>query len=269
MDSARAQGDGGDESGGFPSEIALARFQRADVALLEARQLLRRVDTKFVLPFGRLPGLLDALREDYALLEAAGAPSDRYETLYFDSPAAFFFTEHLRGRRPRYKVRIRRYLRRGHAFLEVKQKTPAGRTRKWRLEVDTREDALHGELAQFVARYVPATVSARLAPRLWSRFERLQLIGLRTVERITIDWNLSFDPPGSPERRRLGPLVVAEVKQDRQRWRTPAMLALRRGRVRPLSISKYCTGVALLGLGARIHRYRPRLRALRRIAARG
>ncbi len=247
----------------------LARFERAHPDLLEARTLLRRVDTKFVLSAHAISPLFEALLESYALVEAAGAPTDRYETLYFDTPSGYFFSEHLRGRRPRYKVRIRRYLRRSRAFLEVKQKNPADRTLKWRLQVPQKTASLRGEPARFVTHHCPVVPPKRLQPVLWSRFERVQLVGMHTVERVTIDWELGFEAEQSGSMRSLGPLVVAEVKQDRQRWRTPVMLALRGHRIRPLSVSKYCTGATLLGLGARTHRYRPRLRAMRRVSEEG
>jgi hypothetical protein len=86
------------------------------------------------------------------------------------------------------------------------------------------------------------------------------------MERVTLDLRLELRA-GSRDRQ-LESIVIAEVKQDRQRWRTPVMTCLRAHHIRPLSISKYCTAAALLIEGARVNRYRPRLRELTRLVSR-
>lgn len=248
-----------------PLTRALNELPAASADLLADRALLKRVDTKFALRREQLPNLLWWLERRYAVVQAAGEPSDRYETTYFDTPEFGLLNQHLRGRRPRYKVRVRHYMGRRLSYLEVKKKTPAETTVKWRRELPFAQRELGPEELRFLGEVCPVPPGA-LSPRADTNFDRIMLVGLQTMERVTLDLGLHF--VSGDNERRLGPIVIAEVKQDRQRWRTPVMLALRAHQVRPLSISKYCAAAALLVHGARVHRYRPRLRELSRIAMR-
>jgi hypothetical protein len=244
---------------------ALEALPISSPELLADRALLKRVDTKFALRVERLPHLLSWLEGRYAVVRAANAPFDRYETTYFDTQELSFLNQHLRDRRPRYKVRIRHYQRRHLSYLELKQKTPANVTRKWRRELPFGQNTIDAEGERFLDELCPVPARA-LRPTANTNFDRIMLVGLDTMERVTLDVGLEF-VAGSAERG-LGPIVIAEVKQDRQRWRTPIMLALRAHQVRPLSVSKYCVAAALLIDGARVHRYRPRLREIHRISQR-
>lgn len=239
---------------------ALARFAPATPSLLADRALLRRIDTKFAHSSARVAAILERLTDDYAVLPAGDSLVARYETLYFDSPDFRCFTEHLRGRRPRYKVRMRHYLDRDVSYLEVKQKTNANRTVKWRRPIDFRSTTLTDEDRLFLEEHCPWAQGMQRA--LWTNFHRVTLVGLHTMERVTIDLDLSFER--GQERAALDGGVIVEVKQDRFDSRSPILLALRANEVRPLSISKYCAAATLLVPGARSHRYRPRLRALRK-----
>jgi len=233
--------------------------------LLAERALLKRVDTKFALRVEQLPDLLAWLEGRYAVVQVDGAPLDRYETSYFDTPTFTFLKQHLRGRRPRCKVRIRHYRGRRRSYLELKQKTPADTTQKWRLELEFGRNIIDDEGARFLEAHGPIDADT-LVRAADTNFDRIMLVGLQTMERVTLD--LDLDLRAGDRKRELGPIVIAEVKQDRQRWRTPVMLALRAHQIRPLSISKYCTAAALLVDGARVHRYRPRVRELHRISQR-
>ncbi|MCA9536216.1 MAG: polyphosphate polymerase domain-containing protein [Myxococcales bacterium] len=251
---------------GQPSVAAsLGQLATADLSLLGERALLKRVDTKFALSDVQLASVLASLDGRYAVARVGGAPLDRYETTYFDTPALTFLNQHLRDRRPRYKVRIRHYMGRERSYLEVKQKTSAGATRKWRRELPFGEDALSELSASFLSDVCPVD-AALLRPTACTNFDRITLVGVDTMERVTLDLRLQFMAGG--RERELGPVVIAEVKQDRQRWRSPIMLALRANHVRALSISKYCAAAALLIEGARVQRYRPRLRELQRLVSR-
>ncbi len=244
---------------------ALAKLPVSSPELLVDRALLKRVDTKFALRVEQLPNLLSWLEGRYAVVRAGDAPFDRYETTYFDTDSLTFLNQHLRGRRPRHKVRIRHYRQRRLSYLEVKQKTSAETTLKWRRELSFGDHIIDAEGVRFLEEVCPISAH-ELQPRADTNFDRIMLVGLTTMERVTLDLGLEF--VAGAQEHTLGPVVIAEVKQDRQRWRTPIMLALRAHQIRPLSISKYCAAAALLINGARVHRYRPQLRELSRIASR-
>ena len=248
-----------------PLTETLAALPTASPELLRERALLQRVDTKFAFHTAELHSLLASLTDRYALVRVGDAPLDRYETTYFDTPDFTLFHDHLRDRRPRYKVRIRHYLGRELSFLEVKRKSNADSTLKWRRQLAFGESGLSEDSAQFVNEHCPVGAGL-LRPMACTNFDRVMLIGLDTPERVTLDFHVDLIA-GSREER-LQSIVIAEVKQDRQRWRTPVMLSLRAHHVRPLSISKYCTAVALLVDEAGTNRYRARLRELSRVVSR-
>ena len=244
-----------------------SRFAPATPDLLEARALLRRVDTKFVVPVAALDALVDPIVGAYAALQVPTGVLALYQSTYFDTDDLRCFHDHRRGRRPRHKVRIRHYPDRGVSFLEVKTKRSEEVTIKRRLAVPFGDERLgereHGFLLEVLGPWAEA-----LRPQLVVRFRRLSLIGVAHQERVTIDLELSSD--GAPEvERRLGALAVVEVKQSPYSVRTPVMRSLQAIGARERSLSKYATSLALARPDLRQNRLRPELRALERMHRRG
>jgi hypothetical protein len=98
---------------------ALGRLRPVALEELQELALLRRTDVKYLLPRGALPGPLTAARDACRVLEVDGLRLQRYETLYFDTPALDLCLLHHNRARRRFKVRSRRYLESDIAFLEV------------------------------------------------------------------------------------------------------------------------------------------------------
>ena len=101
----------------------------------------------------------------------------------------------------------------------------------------------------------------RLVPRLWTSFRRITLVGRDTAERVTIDTDLRFNT-GSKERR-LDGVVIAEIKQERARRDSAIRLQLRDQGIRPLRMSKYCLGSALLDPTLKHNSFKAKLLALK------
>lgn len=243
----------------------LARFRPAGEKILLRRQLLRRIDTKFLLPVASLETVLDRLTEDYGVLRARGHMLARYESLYFDTDQLSCFHDHRRGRRPRQKVRVRHYPDRELSFLEVKTKKNELLTIKQRLERPFGECGFDREAVAFLEKHCRLRPGS-LAPQAWTNFHRLTLIGLNTNERVTLDLDLQL-VRGDTQKVLRG-VVVAEVKQSPFSARTPVMLAMRSVGLRPASASKYCAAIALTPGGpTRVNRLLPSLRAVERMAA--
>lgn len=225
-----------------PLAGAYARFAAVSHELLAERALLERTDSKFVVGERGLPRMLDQLLESYGVVLAGGSAVASYETLYFDTPELGCYRDHLRGVRPRHKVRIRRYLDRGVCFLEVKSKL--GRvTDKHRVARRFDDMSLATDDVGFVAAHCDVSADA-LVPQLWTNFSRVTLVGVRTNERITIDSDIEV--VRGDRRALLEGVVIVEVKQSPFSMFTPVMKALRAAGHRPVSASKYCTGTALL-----------------------
>ena len=94
--------------------------------------LMRRRDTKFVLPVENLKSIVELVREKYRVLEIDEQRIHLYHTLYYDTPLYDMYLNHHNRRLNRYKVRIRRYITSNISFLEVKFKNNKRETIKTR-----------------------------------------------------------------------------------------------------------------------------------------
>lgn len=240
----------------------LEQFTVVGAELLDQRKLLRRVDTKFLISVKSVDTLLSELHVDYGIVHAGKAPIASYETLYFDTPEVRCFHDHRRGRRSRYKVRVRHYIDRDVSYLEVKTKTNRDMTIKKRAQRPFGENALTDDDRQFV-RLHSGLCGETLTPQLWTNFRRISLVGLSTNERVTIDLDLTFRR--GEELRSLPGVVIVEVKQSPFRPRTPIMQVLRSLGRRPVSMSKYCTATGLTRTDVRTSRFSETFKKLERL----
>lgn len=240
----------------------LGDLQEFPVERLAERALLRRVDTKFLTSAEALPEIIPALQGQYALLPAGGEAIATYRTMYFDSWDRKFYHQHRRGRRDRFKIRIRHYLDRSVSMLEIKRKSNHGVTSKKRRSHDFADHQLSQDDLTFLASNTPCREN-EIVPQIWTDFRRITLVSLVTEERLTIDLGLEFTADNS--RYQMPGLAIIEVKQPHFQPRTTAMLALREWGIRPSRMSKYCAGQAMLFPELRQNSFRPTLRKARRL----
>jgi len=237
---------------------------------LEGAELMNRRDTKFPVMNSWIPGVLEACAPSHRVLEVAGVRAAAYRNLFFDTSDRRCWTDHVRGRGRRFKVRIRNYGEGGSTFLEIKRKTAAGRTEKerWLRQADAPWDAaLTPEERALLADRLPET--GLWSPSLRCDFTRATLVSPARGERITVDVDLRFsdarrDDAGGAARG----LAILEIKQQRVDRHSPAHLALDRHLGapvplgRPTSLSKYILGLGLRAPGLHPRTYRPVLRQL-------
>ncbi len=236
----------------------LRRFTPISLAQMHNIALLRRVDTKYVLSEAQLYQALIRLTADYDVLEIKRRRLHRYRTLYFDTPDFALYRQHHDGWRDRYKVRSRVYVDSGRAFLEVKRKTNKNVTVKNRLqtpEVVTQVDA-HGTACvnDFLHTHFPQATEA-LELQLWNSFYRITLVSKHSIERLTLDIDLSFQAGGT--HAPLPGVAIAEVKQEAFSLRSEFVGQMRALGVRSMSFSKYCIGVSLLYDQVKRNRFKP------------
>ena len=244
----------------------LARFRPTSLAELERVALLDRTDTKYLLSLSQLQEALDALRDDYRILEIDGRRAHAYRTLYFDTPEFDLFRAHHAGRAVRHKVRSRAYVDSGKAFLEVKSKNNKGRTVKHRLLTDGLVTELDPADAGFVESHAPLD-GADLEPKLGNDFTRVTLVNTDQTERLTIDLGLSFrSEDENAQGVRLPGVAIAELKQSGIDRGSPFVRHMRGRRILPASVSKYCVGVSLLHPEVRHNAFKPTLRTIEKIS---
>jgi hypothetical protein len=251
----------------MPSPIAAAAalFPAASAELMGDRQLLRRVDTKYVCTVAEAARFVDALVGHYAALPTPGGNLATYRSLYFDTPDLRCYHDHRRGKRLRQKVRIRHYPERQLSFLEVKTKMNEATTDKLRRPLTFGEEQLGPDELAYLGRLLNFDALA-LRPMLRIDFRRLSLVGLETAERVTIDCDLMARDVEGPAAWSGGDRIVVEVKQSPFCVRTPVMRALHAGHFREQSMSKYTIATALIR-DVRRNRLLPDLRAIERMSA--
>jgi hypothetical protein len=172
------------------------------------------------------------------------------------------YYDHHRGRRPRFKVRIRHHVDRQRTFLEVKRKGPDDRTTKARLDLPFLQAELGVEGRRFVEAHAPLCAGG-LVPYPSIAFLRATLVGVTADERVTFDWHLEFSH--GTRRAALRGVAIAEVKQAHCRNTSGAVEAFRAFHVREYGLSKYCLATSRLA-AVRANRFRPVLRAVEQMA---
>ena len=251
---------------GTQVDSLLAGF--APVSLTEIQELAdlqTRVDRKYVVP-ARVVAELLADQEGLRVLEIDGRRRFGYESVYFDTPSLEAYRSAAHGRRRRFKVRTRTYADSGECVVEVKVKGGRGETVKERLEYERSSAAALDPRARAFAEAVlvrarpdAQSVVEVLEPTLRTTYDRTTFVDPVAGTRLTCDSSLLCTLAGTqvlagrsvPRRgagaqgsASIGDQVVLESKSpgtatavDRWLWA--------RGH-RPVSLSKYCVGLAAL-----------------------
>ena len=223
----------------------LAGFAPITLHELDARgaTLLKRVDHKYIVERASLDDLAAALRDDFDVLEIDGRRVFNYETVYFDCPDLSAYRAHVQGRRRRFKVRSRRYVESGRHVFEVKLKGRRGFTLKRQLPIDPGDHAtLTADAERFADRVLREAYGHGLPedmqPALTMTYQRVTLAARDGSERVTFDFGLDYG-----DAALSGAHAIVETKTCGGRGRADRAL-LELG-VRPISVSKYCTGIGL------------------------
>lgn len=211
-----------------------------------AAGLQTRVDTKYLLTPEQMVAVLNQMTGQLRVLDIDGQRSFRYESVYFDTAALQTFRDHRQGRRQRFKVRTRLYENSGDCMLEVKVKNGRGSTVKHRMAYPAAQRfVLNDQGRAFIAQVLADEYGAR-APKLEAAliggYRRTTFVDLEDGARMTCDTNLNWRDEVD---RVAGPdAVLVETKSASGASRID--LALRAAGIRPVRISKYCVGTALL-----------------------
>ncbi|MDA7768175.1 polyphosphate polymerase domain-containing protein [bacterium] len=220
----------------------LDSFDPISLEQMDSVRLMNRTDTKFVFELELLGKVLNEIKEHYFVLDINGARTSAYRSLYFDTEDFEFYFEHHNGKTNRNKVRYREYIDSGLCFLEIKHKTNKGKTIKKRVKVDKIPDVINADANEFITSIIGE--EKKLVPKHWNRFNRLTLVNKKLKERLTFDININFE--GDNKTSELENMVIAEVKQEKINYASPFMRIIKKNRVRPFRISKYCMATASL-----------------------
>ena len=221
----------------------ISSFDPISLSEMDEVKLMKRTDTKFVFPLSTLHKIIPKLIEHYRVLDINGVRLNAYRSLYFDTEDFQFYHQHHNGKTNRNKVRFREYIDSGLSFLEVKRKNNKGKTVKKRIKVNGISETLDGSNKDFVSKVVGSELT--LKPQHWNKFSRITFVHKRRKERLTIDVNFRFEDTQS-SKRNLGDMVIAEVKQAKRNLSSDFIRIIKKERVHPFRISKYCMATASL-----------------------
>ncbi len=208
--------------------------------------LQTRVDKKFLLNAVEFTELMDRLGPAFRIMQIKDRRLFNYESVYFDTPDLQMFTAHKQGRRRRYKIRTRTYADTGLCMFEAKFKGLRGATVKHRIPYDLGDRDIINEQAEAFLTERLATEYHQGMPHLQavmrSDYVRGTFVNPLDEERLTCDVNLVYSQDGTTIH---GPdLFVIETKSTDGRGAADAALSAMR--IRPVGMSKYCVGIALL-----------------------
>ncbi len=228
-------------------------------------ELLNRFDTKYVIHIDRLIELLNLIKNDYRILEVSGVRLNQYKNLYFDTADYKFYLQHHNKKAGRLKVRCRSYVDSNVSFFEVKKKTNKDKTVKSRISIPDFSEKLN-ELQEQLINGISAEINCKeLIPIQRNDFYRMTLVNTRTMERATIDVDLSFYRNDNSQKIELPNLVIVEVKQDVHSGISPITRKLKEEKIYATSISKYILGEMLLNKELKRNSFKSKLLTIKKI----
>jgi len=241
----------------------LEGFEPVDLDGMADVRYMNRVDTKYVFSVSKLPLLLQNVRTLYQALEIDGQREFRYKTVYFDTPDLLFYIQHVTGKLNRTKVRIRTYETNGLTFLEVKQKSNKGRTSKSRMEKDPGGMNHVQQSHEFLTELISSS-AASLKPVINTGFTRITLVNLLKAERITIDYNITWNNLKG-NHLEMPFLAIAEIKSEKSTSLSPFFQQLKHLGVRSTGFSKYAIGMAIVNGAEKQNNLKPKFLLINRI----
>lgn len=222
---------------------------------------LTRVDRKYLVPAEEAAALLHDLGARTRVLQVEGERRFPYVSVYHDTLDLHCYRSAAQRRRRRFKVRQRCYLDSGDTFVEVKTRGARRATVKQRA-ASRRLGVLDAADRGFVrdvlgSQGIDASVR-ELRPVLTTQYVRTTLLLPEDAARLTLDTGLTWTAPdGALARTRL---VVVETKGGASA--SVADRLLRQRGHRPVRLSKFGTGLALLDDDLPAHKWHRTVRRL-------
>lgn len=233
----------------FADSLGLAELHGATLTEVDAAAALQhRVDRKYLVPLIAARCLVAALAQTHHVLDLGGRRTTGYHSMYFDTPGLSAWRAHIQGRRRRWKVRTRLYAEDRLCRAEVKTKDGRDATVKYACTIQAEDyGRLEARAATFVDNvFRSAGVSVKadlLSPAGEIRYVRAALADLHAGSRVTLDGRLTCHR-GWAAAALDHNLVLVETKGGPRP--APADRLLIKLGARPLSLSKYIVGQALL-----------------------
>lgn len=226
-------------------------------------RLMNRTDTKFLANKSLMLKFFKLSYDDYCVQEVDGNPIAEYNTTYWDTDDHHFYRLHHDGVRPRIKVRVRTYIDTALSFLEIKNKDNHNKTRKKRRQLLSPDDINTEENEEFLIKKAAVGIED-IHPCLKNNFKRITLVNRKHTERLTVDFDLSFQNLETGTSMHMGNLVIIEIKRQGKEA-SPALEHLMTLRIKPQGFSKYCIGTYLTNKNVKGNMFKGRVTAIKRL----
>jgi hypothetical protein len=246
-------------------DTTLAAFPKISLEELNAKaEMLERLDNKYIIGLDKLDAALQAVADDFDILDIGGQRAFTYRTCYYDDAEQRAYYDHHQRRRKRCKVRVRTYVDAGLHYLEVKVIEPRATTSKSRLRLAARPIALDQTCLNFVDechRNAYGTPFSKVVnPVLIVQYKRITLVAKEGGERLTIDTHVRFTGAG---RNRAVDDTVCIIETKSARGNGVADKIFRSFHAQPTGrVSKFCIGMVATGQVRVRNGFLPALRKL-------
>lgn len=212
---------------------------------MDSVQLMNRYDSKYRLTVKKLALILDAVDENYFVLEIDGKRVQEYNTIYYNTPDDYFYITHHNGKLERIKIRKREYVDSGITFIEIKKKNNKKKTEKFRTRIEKLNPVLSQDETDFLKKHLRNHIQINnLETKSINTFRRITLVNKDFSERCTIDLNLTFISNG--KECSVQNMAVVELKQACIHQKSPFSTELKKNHIYSTGFSKYCIGRAIL-----------------------
>ena len=244
-------------------DTKLSQMDPISLEQMSGIKLMNRIDTKYLVDVRRLPALLDKAKSDYFVQEIAGKRKAFYRTLYWDTADAQMYIIHHDRKLNRQKIRVREYVESNLTFLEIKNKSNKGRTKKIRISVPDENIKSHEDAVDFINKSAKYGID-EISGRLRNQFSRITLVNKGKTERLTIDISIKFENCVTGNKNTIPALCIVEVKRDGNVY-SPFTSYMADCRIKKKSISKYCLGMILTDPGLKKNRFKMKLRYIEKM----
>ena len=228
----------------------LSDFDPISLEQLNAKaEMMARLDNKYIMTLEKLDRALQALKDDFEVLDINGTRAFSYATRYFDDAERRAYYDHHQRRRKRCKVRVRTYVEAKLDYLEVKLIEPRATTSKHRMRLHGDPTRLNADAMAFVNQCHWQSYGTPFAktvmPVLLSQYERITLVAKEGGERLTIDTRLRLTGAG---RHRPVQEDICIIETKSARGNGVADKIFRELHVQPTKrVSKFCIGMVATG----------------------
>ncbi|MDX8338971.1 polyphosphate polymerase domain-containing protein [Draconibacterium sp. IB214405] len=225
----------------------IERFDSISLNQMDEVALLNRFDVKYQLTEDELVQVLNAIKNDYYILEINNSRIHNYNTIYYDTRENDLYINHHNGKLNRIKIRKRIYADSDLAFLEIKKKNNRSKTKKLRMIAENNGTSFTGKELEFLAvntNFDFHISKLTLPVKNTNSFKRITLVNKDFSERCTID--LQLVSCSRHKKVVMKKMAIIELKQSSVNEKTALAQQLLRSEIKQSGFSKYCMGRALL-----------------------